>query len=789
MITLLSFDDVEFADIDWTPIIPQSAREEWSVQNRITPRTGNSSIIGTGSISPRRVTVDFVYEGSGDIRQAVDELVGVLDPRDPNPRLLVGTRVGGATVQRYARVDIPSASDANDSLNGLRVVFVSEEPEWVETTATTETGGGSTSPFALAFDNAGEATVWPKYRLGWSAQHSANGTVIGQRYRKRMTVTNTQDRTLGPFPYRIDLGDTAALVTASKLQADGDDLRVIIDGKDQKRLLQGINKTQTFAWIVLPGMDAGEELTIDVVYGNPSATNPPVWTDPDPTKPVIDLRFETGTATGGTTGSMTVAGTPWVADQWKRGYLYMLTGTLAGEFHTIISNTTNSLVTSTFSATIDNLDTYMIVMSANNRWNYEVRQTDRETDYYRGRWYVDSPKYTPNVVSFEAPGAWRRELVWDNRDKMGQKRWSMLTTGGSDKDPFAILDTYRTWEGGSLVPEEGTSDGVALTTPCPITELFWEYQFLNKNAMCKAWIGVRGSGAEDWSEAFSDDAVYTTLTTTSTGVSPLDLSDFNDPFQIVMALGPAGPIGDVDEISLDWKQDTGSATAGTTTSITDTTKSWATTGDGQFDNAKVTMLSGANAGKTTTVTSNTSQILTITAFPTAVAAGDRYVVTNATLRSNLRDGGTLNVTLDDSVLDDGSGLGTETAVYDMSARLWIGAGPAGDEAYQHKAYIGYQNTVNVDAEDRKRRLFLTADEQVEIDAALRRIRIWDTVSESYTAELTDPAVIIHYHDGADWRRSSNWLPLGTNAQSIWLEETNIGTLSLDVIYAAAWLGA
>jgi hypothetical protein len=716
-------------------------------------------------------------------------LVGVLDPRDPNPRLLVGTRVGTETVQRYAQVEIPGASDANDSLNGLRVVFVSEDPEWVETTDTTETASDDASPFQLALTNQGEATVYPKYRVSWTAQHSANGTVIGQRYRKRLTLTNTQDRTLGPFPYRIDLGDTAALVTGSKLQADGDDLRVIIDGKDQKRLLQGINLKQTFAWIVIPGMDALEELTIDVVYGNASATNPPTWTDPDPTKPVIDLRTSSGTATGGSANTLTHAGAGWAVDEWRRGYLYMLTGTLAGTFHTIISNTATVLTTASFAATIDSGDTYLIVMSSNSRWSYAVRQTDRETEYARGRWYLNSPKYTPNTVSFEAPGAWRRELVWDNRDKMGQKRWSMLTTGGADKDPFAILDAYRTWEGGSLVPEEGTSDGCAVTTPCPIEAIYWEYQFLNKNAMCQLFIGVRGSGAEDWAQAFIDDAVYATLTTMSTGVDPLVLTDFGDPFQVVMALGPAGPIGDVDEISLDWKQDTGSATAGTTTSITDTTKSWATTGDGQFDNAKVTMNSGANAGRTTTVPSNTSQILTINAFPVAVAAGDRYVVTNAALRANLRDGAELSLEMDDSVLDDGSGLGTETAVYDISARLWIGAGPAGAAAGQHKAYIGYQNSVDVDVEDRKRRLFLTATEQVEIDAALRRIRIYDTGSSTYTAELTDPAVIIHYHDGTDWRRSANWLPLGTGAQTLWVEETNIGTLSLDVIYSAAWLGA
>lgn len=780
MITLTSYDGTAFSSIDWTPVIPQDAREEWDVQARITPRPGMTSLLAPGAISPRRVTVDFVYEGALDVREAVDQLVGLLDPRDPTARALVGTRVGGETVRRYARVELPGGADANDALNGLRVVFVGEDPEWVETTDTAASQSGSSSPFSLSHTNQGQATVHPRCRIGWSAQHSANGTVVGQRYRKRMTLTNTQDRTLGPFPYAIALGDTAALVSGGKAQADGDDLRVIIDGVDMPRYLIGWNLPYgSLAWVVIPGMDAGEVLTIDVVYGNASAANPPGWTDPDPDKPIIDLYSESGAATGGSTTTVVKASATWDSNRFYRGDVTMLTGANAGLSRTIDTNspTTLTLLTA-FPSAVANTDQFLITMSDNARWVYAVRNTDRKTEYWRGRYYINASDHTPSVVSYEAPGSWRPELVWDNRDSFGIRRYARIDVGGGDLDSFASLDARRMWEGNDKrVYNAGAADGLSLTTPVPIMSLSWEFTFDNPNGMTKLSVLVRASGAEDWAEAYSYAAATSGVYNATEFVSIQ--SAFGDVWQVVTAIGPADDV----EIDLDWRRDTGSATSGTTTTTTDSTKEWATD---QFDNGKIRMLSGANAGRVRSVTSNTSTAITHAAFPAANADGDRYVVTNKRLRAELKDDDVLVVNLDNSVLTD-SGLGSETAVYDAAMSLWIGPGPAGAAAGQHRALIGYATTGTV-AAGIERRVFLAADEVVEIDAAARRVRIYDTVAEEYIAELTDPAVIVQYHDGTAWRRSANWLPLGIGAQQAWLQETNIGTLELDISYAAAWLG-
>jgi hypothetical protein len=779
MITITSYGGIVFEDIGWLPISPGDERDEYAVTRRETPRAGNTSLLSLGAISPRRVVIDFAYRGVADIRAAVDELLGVIDPRSDEPRLLVGTRYDATEVQRYARVEIPSGTDANGSLHVNRVVFVSEIPEWIATTPVTESISDDASPFQLAITNAGQATVHPVYQIGWTAQHSAKGTVVGQQYRRRMTLTNTQDRVLAPFPYRIDLGDTAALTTA-KAQADGDDVRIIINGEDMTRKLIGFDLVQSYVWVTIPGMDAGEVLTIDVVYGNASATNPDDWSSIlDLTRPVPDMKYDTGTATGAPDTSQLIdSSQTWATDEWYGGYLLMLTGTLAGQERWISGNTATTLVLeSSFGATIDAGDTYLVSMSRNSRWIYATAQVEH-TNLCRGRFNVNSGSYPPSAISYDAPGSWQPALVRDNRDEFGQKRYSFLTMGGSDRDPFALLDVRRQWEGNvNEVPELGTADGLSLTTPMPIEGLNWEYQISNQNGMCTVFVGVRESGAEDWAAAFTDTAVTagSSFVTRSFSPTTLDLvTDFDPLYQIVTALLPVNDI----EIPLDWKSDNGSATSGSTNYTEDLSKDWVV--DQFADNGYIAMLSGPNSGRKRNVTDNTAVRLNHAAFPHANDDGDRYIVTNKPIRGLLRDHDKLYVDLDDSVLT-ASALGTETAVYDVSFALWVGdEGPAGDPAGQHRALIGWAGG--------EKRVFLTADEVIEIDSAARRVRIYNTATEEYGDELTDPAVIVQYHDGTSWRRSADWLPLGTNEQSVWIEETNIGTLDLTVTYTPAYLG-
>lgn len=69
--------------------------------------------------------------------------------------------------------------------------------------------------------------------------------------------------------------------------------------------------------------------------------------------------------------------------------------------------------------------------------------------------------------------------------------------------------------------------------------------------------------------------------------------------------------------------DNGTATGGTITTLVDTTKSWATN---LFTDCRVQIVGGVNTGVTGTITSNTSNTLTISGIVTAPGLGSQYTI-------------------------------------------------------------------------------------------------------------------------------------------------------------------
>jgi hypothetical protein len=82
----------------------------------------------------------------------------------------------------------------------------------------------------------------------------------GYAYRRWVKIYNTAAKDLLRYPLVINL-DTAALVSAGKCQADGDDLRVWVDGLEAPRWLSGMNTTDTKIWVVLD-LPAKAEMTL-----------------------------------------------------------------------------------------------------------------------------------------------------------------------------------------------------------------------------------------------------------------------------------------------------------------------------------------------------------------------------------------------------------------------------------------------------------------------------------------------------------------------------------------------
>lgn len=247
-----------------------------SAAPQVLTRPGASPTFGPGTVTERAIPVQFIVNRTeyGSFEAAYDILMQRIHPTDTSPGELVAERLDGTIVSIQAVLVLPpgSATGEIDTLNGT---FIAVDPMWQ---AETETVIAKT--FSLGADLAmnvpitGTIQQEPVIVISPTVQRASSTTTSGERFRMTYRITNNLSRSLVGIPYRIDLGDTATKVAAGKMQADGDDIRLVVDGKEIPRTLVGMNTASTGAWIEITNLAAGRTMDVDVLYGGSSMTAP-----------------------------------------------------------------------------------------------------------------------------------------------------------------------------------------------------------------------------------------------------------------------------------------------------------------------------------------------------------------------------------------------------------------------------------------------------------------------------------------------------------------------------------
>lgn len=260
-------------------------------------RFAGAPAYGGAQLSESAVVCQFGIKSGVDILTAFDALFRRLDPTNPAPRDLIAQRHDGTLVRRSAIVSTPSGVTDDDDVNVITVVFTSVDPAWesFETTTIVKEWTASTIDTRQSVLVRGSAPVYPIIRIEPLAQRPTQTAEVGWKWKQQITYTNTSNNNVYRYPWRIVM-NTATEVTAGRMRSDGDDLRLRFQGDELPRTFQPttMNTAATGIWFLLPAMAPGQSVTIDVMYGNPAATDPPVLVYPD--FPVFDL----ATSTNGT---------------------------------------------------------------------------------------------------------------------------------------------------------------------------------------------------------------------------------------------------------------------------------------------------------------------------------------------------------------------------------------------------------------------------------------------------------------------------------------------------------
>ena len=168
-----------------------------------------------------------------------------------------------------------------------------------------------------------------------------------------------------------------------------------------------------------------------------------------------------GAAASGTTASIAVSGTPWVANQWKSQNVYITSGPLAGSSAIVASNTTNSLsfVAGAFAQSVTAGTTFRIT---ENSSAYSGRNV------FAMRWkYSDlniaNGSTTPNMGNVQYyGGGWGGTRGWVTSDLLqGEGNgYSQMEAQLTEFPPYDVL-----LDGGSVYQK---SDGSYIMTMMPV---------------------------------------------------------------------------------------------------------------------------------------------------------------------------------------------------------------------------------------------------------------------------------------------------------------------------------
>jgi len=207
-------------------------------------RTGAWPLSGGRRRGGRALGLGIAIEGS-DVKALRTQLFQWFDPEDETSKKLAITDDDGEN-ERYIHVELDGDMAVRDEMPMMYTVplKVDGDVRWRAETETSDEWNITASGQTHEVSNGGTDDAWPSFEVTPTTVKSG-----GYAYREFWAVKWRSDNPAFSRPLRLGPIDTATLVGASKMQADGDDLRVMVDGQEVDRWLVDMNTANTYVWI------------------------------------------------------------------------------------------------------------------------------------------------------------------------------------------------------------------------------------------------------------------------------------------------------------------------------------------------------------------------------------------------------------------------------------------------------------------------------------------------------------------------------------------------------------
>jgi hypothetical protein len=267
----VSFDghDIDPDSSDQKGILPIGRGNLFSQSppSPVYSRRVNSIPLLTGVFGEvRYISIKAEFDGNDSTNR--DILAGVFDSTDlsgTEKRLIL--RDNDDSDKQWYLDAISLGSEWTKNL--MTFVLAVRDPKLKSVTENSDSWVNPASGTTNAITPGGNVFTLPTIEITPTGARSGTG----QLYKRFVEVTNPNTFPLGEHAWNLANSeasnglDTAALVAAVKMQADGDDLHVLLNGLSVNRWLQDMNTTSTEIWIRL-NLGAGKTMTLGTAINN-----------------------------------------------------------------------------------------------------------------------------------------------------------------------------------------------------------------------------------------------------------------------------------------------------------------------------------------------------------------------------------------------------------------------------------------------------------------------------------------------------------------------------------------
>jgi hypothetical protein len=239
-------------------------------QPNMARRTGRWPIFGGMSRPDRTLLVQIIINGDVDTLRPL--LHQIFDPEDEIPAALVISDYDDGR-PRYMMALCQSLQETQPGRGTefIASLQIDGDVRWRGVTAVSVDTTWPDDEPSVTLANGGEDVAFPIISITPKAAKSGDSFL----YARWIPIRWRIDEPGNLYPVELTDGgwDTAALVSASKMQASGNDLRVFVDGAEvANRAIFDINDTNTQVWTAL-NFEARQEVTVVDAIGSSGAVD------------------------------------------------------------------------------------------------------------------------------------------------------------------------------------------------------------------------------------------------------------------------------------------------------------------------------------------------------------------------------------------------------------------------------------------------------------------------------------------------------------------------------------